>query len=100
MKNRVQDGRIVPILTTDAIIAGGLVNQGSLTGVAVVAASSGAHVECFLEGVFEGLPLTGTSPSAGDILYYDKTAKALTKTASGNSKAGHFLGGGLVRLSN
>lgn len=86
MKNYVQHGDTL----TMAAPSGGVVSGvpyliGALFGVAAGSAAEGADFEFRVKGVFSGLPkATGATWAKGDPLYWDATAKKLTKSAGDN----------------
>ena len=57
MKNFVQCGDTLPLVMTEAVVSGQLVNIGKITGVAAVNGAAGATIECAVTGVFS-LPKT------------------------------------------
>ena len=68
-----------------------LVGAG-IFGEAVKAALSGAPVVLVRAGNFTGVPkATGAAWVIGDVLYWDDSAKAFTKTSSGNKRVGVAL---------
>lgn len=89
MKNFIQPGRI---LTAPAPIGGALPGDGiligSIFGVASGAALEAADVEIATEGVFSLPKATGEAWAFGDAIYWDPTAKKLTKTATNNKRIG------------
>lgn len=89
MKNYVQPGDIVSVTAPAAVVAGAGVLVGSLFGVAVNSAESGAPVEIAVEGVFTIAKTTGQAWTQGQILYWSGTA--VTSTASTNKIIGCAL---------
>lgn len=94
MKNLVQKGDTLVVAAPADVLSGGLVVVGSLIGVAVTDALSGANVPIVNGGqVFSSLPkATGETWAVGDVLYYNSSNKNLTKTSSGNTKAAIAFG--------
>jgi predicted RecA/RadA family phage recombinase len=89
MKNLVQRGEILEVTAPAAVTSGDFVLVGSIGGIAIVSAASGAPVPLDCSGVVATLPkATGAAWSQGDVLYWDATNKNFTKTSSGNTKAG------------
>lgn len=84
MKNFVQPGDVVSVPAPAAVASGAGVLVGSLFGVAVTSAASGASVEIATSGVFDLPKATGAAWTIGQRLYWDDTAKNLTGTASTN----------------
>lgn len=86
MKNFVQPGEIVSVTAPAAVVAGAGVLVGSLFGVAVTDAASGAQVNIACDGVFTLAKTTGQAWTEGQILYWSGTA--VTSTASTNKIIG------------
>lgn len=90
MKSAVSDGKIMEYANAGSAIASGdVVVLPSGIGVAMVdiAATSGKG-SVALEGVFSLAKEAPLVIAQGDKLYWDNSAKKLTKTASGNRPAG------------
>ena len=68
MNNYIQPGKTVTVAAPAEVVSGDLVVVGSIVGVANYSAASGADV------------------AQGDKLYWDASAKRLTKTAGTGSK--------------
>ena len=84
-KNYVQPGNVVTVLApVGGVSSGDPVLVGSLFGLAVYGAVEGKDVEIATAGVFTLPKATGTAWSVGDPLYWDASAKKLTKTAGDN----------------
>ncbi len=60
MKNAFQDGRVIDVTLTADVASGGVVTQGRLIGVAVMAGVVGDIVPVHVEGVFR-LPKLNTA---------------------------------------
>lgn len=88
MKTFIQPGNQVSVPAPADVTSGQGVLVGSLFGVAVHDALSGADVELSLEGVYSMAKATGAAWTVGARLYWDDTAKNLTTTASTNKLAG------------
>lgn len=90
MRNFIQAGRNVTLTAPYALNSGDGALIGSLFGVAVTAAASGAEVALEVEGVFDLTRETGagTAWSAGVLIYWDNTNKRTTKAAAGNKVIG------------
>lgn len=86
MKNFVRRGHVLNYSNTsgDTITSGTLVLVGAFAGVAVKDIADGTTEELNLTGVF-ALPKANGAINQGDKLYYDATAKNLTKTDSSNT---------------
>lgn len=93
MKNYVQDGTTLPLIAPYDVASGAGFLVGAIFAVACAAALSGAPVEGKTKGVFDLARVTGASTdwTAGTRLYWDNTAKVITKTASGNTLIGVAL---------
>jgi len=89
MKNFIQPGNTLTLAApTGGVASGDPVLVGAIFGVAAFTAAEAADVEVVTEGVFTLPKATGAAWAAGDILYWDATAKKLTTTASGNKRVG------------
>lgn len=88
MQNYVSAGDTVSVTAPYALATGAGALVGSLFGVAVAAYANAAAAELKTTGVFTLAKTTGTAWSVGDKLYWDDSAKSLTKTASGNTLVG------------
>ncbi|AHZ84649.1 hypothetical protein Bb109J_c1960 [Bdellovibrio bacteriovorus] len=88
MRNSVRTGEKKKFVA-DADVAGGqLVKIGCQLVVVVADAKAGEPAVGEPMGVFKDLPkATGEAWVDGDALYWDNTAKKLTKTTSGNQLA-------------
>lgn len=91
MRNYVQAGRQVSVPAPYDVVSGQGVLVGSLFGVAVHAAASGAAVEIVLEDVFDLAKATGAAWAVGARIYWDDTNKLCTTTASTNKLVGVAL---------
>lgn len=87
MKNFVQPGDTIKIVSTGVVAAGALVLQGSLAGVAINGATgAGQEVELALTGVYR-LPKTSAQAwTVGAPIYW--TGTECTTTASTNKMIG------------
>ena len=83
MKNFIQSGSPVAVTAPYALTSGAGCLVGSLFGVAVAAADSGAAAQIATEGVFSIKKTSALEISAGDVLYWDDSAKELNKTSTG-----------------
>jgi len=86
MKNYLQHGETLSLAAPSGGVVGGLPYLiGALFGVATHDAAEAALFEFRLKGVFSDLAkVTGTAWVAGDVLYWDNSAKKLTKVAASN----------------
>lgn len=108
MKNYVQPGERISLPAPYDVASGAGLLVGSIFGVAMHAALSGAPVETQLTGVASLAKAGSQAWTVGARIYWDDTAKVTTTTASTNkligvavaavgSGAGETLG--VVRLS-
>lgn len=88
MKNFVQPGRVLTLISVGAILAGDALLVGKIFGVALSNVAAGTAGEFQTEGVHE-LPALATDVAAvGAPLYWDSINKRLTVTAAGNTRVG------------
>lgn len=90
MKNFVQPGDTLTLTApSGGVVSGTPLLLGALFGVPVITAAAGETFTLAREGVYSGLPkathATDQAWAVGDLLYWDDSAKKLTKTASGNT---------------
>lgn len=71
------------------IPSGSAVLLGTVLGVALVDIAVGATGSVAVEGVWKLARTSGQTYAIGAALYWDDTAKAITTTASGNTKVGY-----------
>jgi predicted RecA/RadA family phage recombinase len=89
MKNFIQRGDTVTLVAPYALASSGLgVKVGSIVGVCVAAASSGADVEVALVGVFDVKKTSAQAWTVGALVYWDDSAKEFTTTSTSNTLAG------------
>lgn len=94
MNNYVQPGNSVILTMPYAVAAGAGVLKGGIFGVAVSSCASGATGQVNRVGVYSGLAKasgTGEAWAQGDRLYWDDSAKKLTKTSTSNFAVGYSL---------
>lgn len=85
-----------PDVVTMTAPAGGIVSGqghlfGGLFGVACASAAAGAKVAVSTWGVFSLPKKTGAGLTEGQAVYWSEADKAVTGTASGNTKIGYAL---------
>ena len=85
MKNYIQPGNTLAFTATAAINPGDGILMGTLFGVATGKATIGQAVEADLVGVYDLPKITGAI-TAGQKVYWDAVAKAVT-TVVGTNKA-------------
>jgi predicted RecA/RadA family phage recombinase len=89
MKNFVQPGGTITLAAPYAVTSGSGLLVGSIFGVALATVSTiGDPVEALLEGVVDIKKTASQAWSQGDRVYWDNTAKEVTKTAAGNTAVG------------
>lgn len=94
MKNYIQPGNSVTMTAPSGGVVSGIAYLiGALFGVAAVTAAEGESFEMSLVGVYTLPAASGASTdfTAGAKLYWDDTAKKVTKTATGNTPVGYAL---------
>lgn len=88
MKNYIQQGLVIDVVLAATIASGAALLVGKLFGVAQKAGAIGETVGLVTEGVFD-LPYgVAATVAVGDLVYWDDTAKTVTKTATSNTKVG------------
>lgn len=88
MKNYVQRGENITVPAPAAVLGGAPVLLGALFGVAAGNADQGGDLDLVTVGVFELPKVAAQAVAIGDKVYFDSTAKLVTKTASGNTPIG------------
>jgi predicted RecA/RadA family phage recombinase len=94
MNNYIQPGNSVTVVMPYAVVSGAGVLKGAIFGVAAATYASGATGVMTRVGVFTSLAKasgTGEAWSVGDRLYWDDSAKKLTKTSTSNFAVGYAL---------
>lgn len=94
MKNYVQEGRALDLAApSGGVVSGNGYLIGSIFGVAAVTAAAGTVVSFHTQGVFDLTSASGSGSdfAAGVKLYWDDSAKRVTKAASGNTFIGHAV---------
>lgn len=80
------------VAPSGGVVSGTAYLIGSIFGVALKSEAAGEDVVIQTQGVY-ALPVKSSDVVAqGDVLYWDDTAKELTKTASGNYRVGSATG--------
>lgn len=82
MKNFVQPGEVVSVTAPADVASGAGVLVGSLFGVAVNSALSGAAVEVALTGVYDLVKAGSQAWTVGARIYWDDSAKNCTTAAA------------------
>lgn len=91
MKNYIQKGDAIDFTLTAAASAGDPILTGSLVGIAVTDGAIGDTIAVNLCGVYEVAKATGAACVVGDKLYWSSLNSNFTKTATGNTFAGHAV---------
>ena len=88
MNNFKAKGDVLTLPAPYDVASGEAFIVGAIFGVAQKAAKNGDPVATVTKGVFIGPKATGAAWIVGDVLYWDATAKAYTKTAGSNTRVG------------
>lgn len=92
MRNFIQPGRTVDLTApSGGVVAGNGYKIGSFIGFAGTSAAQGLPFALHVEGIYDATAEgagSGQDLAEGDTVYWDNTNKRMTKTASGNTKAG------------
>jgi predicted RecA/RadA family phage recombinase len=86
MKNYVQPGDVITVPAPATVTAGAGVLVGSLFGIAVTDAASGAPVNICVNGVVDAVKATGQAWTVGQLVYWSGTN--VTNVASTNKLIG------------
>jgi predicted RecA/RadA family phage recombinase len=92
MKTKFGNGKVLTVTApSGGVVSGRGVLIGSIFGIAVVTAAAGETVAIDTAGEFDHTAAgagSGQAWALGDAVYWDNTAKALTKTSTDNTKVG------------
>lgn len=88
MKTFIQRGDTLTLIAPVDTKSGGIVVVGAFAGVAAIDAKAGEAVEVDLAGVFSLPKAVGVAIGAGEKVYWDATAKAVTNVAADNRQIG------------
>ncbi len=89
MKTFVQPGDIMEVTAPAALLSGAAVLVGSMFGIAIHDAASGALVNIRCSGVVNVSPkIDATAFTQGELLYWDTSPAEVTNVAVGN----HLIG--------
>lgn len=91
MKNYVQDGVRLTLPAPYDVTSGAGLLVGTIFGVAVQAALSGADVEVQTEGVVDITKVGSQAWTVGAAIYWDNAAKNCTTATSGNTLVGRCV---------
>lgn len=89
--NYVQPGKVITLTAPATQTSGSVVKVGSLVGIAMAAAASGAEVEVCVEGVFTVDKATGSAWTEGEKIYWDAAASKFTDTSTSNTLCGYAV---------
>lgn len=91
MKNYVKPGEVLTLVAPYNVASGAGLLVGSIFAIASASAASGGTVEGVTVGVFDLLAEgagSGQAFAIGEAVYWDDTAKRVTKTSTNNTKIG------------
>lgn len=88
MKNFIQPGNVITLPAPYNLTSGQGVLVGAVFGVAASDALQGTPVEAVRDGVFALGAVAADTLVIGDKVYWDNTAKRITKTATNNVLVG------------
>lgn len=84
MKNFIQSGCTLTVVAPANLLGGQAVLVGAIFGVACGDAVQGAEVEVNRFGVYALAAVNADTLAAGDKVYWDNTARRVTKVATNN----------------
>ncbi len=88
----IQNGVTIDYDLTADVSVGDVVPLGTgMIGVATVSGLAGETIAVGVENVYEIAAAAADAIAVGDLLYFDATNRVLTKTASGNVRAGRAV---------
>lgn len=88
MKNYIQPGTNLTLVSPETVIAGAGLLIGSIFGVAASDAVLGNNVDLVTEGVFELPKVSAQAMTLGAKVYWDSAAKLATTVSAGNTLIG------------
>lgn len=88
MKNYTQAGERITLAAPYDVISGAGLLVGSIFGVAITDALSGASVEASVEGVFTLAKTSAQAWTVGALIYWDNTNKVCTTVSTSNKLIG------------
>ncbi len=88
MKNHVSNGVNLTLPAPANVLSGAGVLIGAIFGVAAETALSGEDVDVVTRGIFNMPKVSAVAIAIGDKVYWDDTAKLVTKTATANTLIG------------
>lgn len=88
----IQKGDVIDYTLTGAVDVGDVVPLGTgMIGVALNSGLSGEIIGLEIEDVYEINATTADAIAIGDVVYFNVTTRAITKTATDNVRAGRAL---------
>jgi predicted RecA/RadA family phage recombinase len=100
MKNYVQEGDVLTLTASRAVLSGEGMLRGATFGVAVNDVANGVAGEFLVRGVITLPKVSAQAQTEGAIVYWDNSAFNVTTTSSGNTKIGIVAAvGGLANPS-
>jgi predicted RecA/RadA family phage recombinase len=88
MKNYIQPGTNLTLVTPENVLSGAGLLIGSIFGVAASDAVLGNNVDLVTEGVFELPKVSAQAMTLGAKVYWDSAAKLVTTVSAGNTSIG------------
>lgn len=88
MKGFVQAGDTITVTAPAAVLSGRGVLLGSLFGIAISDAASGAQVTIYTEGIVDMLKVDSQAWTVGQLIYWDAAAGAATNVVGTNKLIG------------
>ncbi|WIX23745.1 DUF2190 family protein [Xanthomonas arboricola pv. corylina] len=83
MKNAYQDGRVLDVTLTAAVLSGGVIADGKLVAIAVTDGAVGETIAAHVEGVFALPKLPAAVIARGTSLNWDADTKQAISAAGG-----------------
>lgn len=88
----VQEGDVIDYTLTGAVDVGDVVPLGTgMIGIAMNSGLTGEVIGLKIEDVYEINGATADAIAIGDVVYFDVTARAITTTATANTRAGRAV---------
>ena len=86
------DGRVIPFYCTGEVVVGDVVPVGvSMVGIAVNSGLTGEKISLEIEKVWTIKAKDSEAIAVGDVVYWDNTAKEMTKVDTDNTYAGRAM---------
>lgn len=88
----IQQGSAIDFTLVGAVDVGDVVPLGTgMVGIAKTSGLAGEIIALDIEKVFEINAATADAIAVGDVVYFDATARAITTTATSNTRAGRAV---------